>query len=173
MSLYCFTSWVDVYFAKIISVKCRGTFICLSHEASTWQEWLPASLQWRHNGRDGVSNHKPDVVYSTVYWSVYQRKHLSPASLAFVRGIHRWPVNSPHKGPVTRKMVSMLTVYKKNRSNFETIRQLPRIDRFGILRLYHIELSTNVDHAFNLITSKYPTHSNTGKITVAESSCTH
>ena len=26
------------------------------------------------------------------------------ASLAFVRGIHRWPVNSPHKGPVTRKM---------------------------------------------------------------------
>ena len=33
-----------------------------------------------------------------------QRKHQSPASMAFVRGIHRWPVNSPHKGPVTRKM---------------------------------------------------------------------
>ena len=25
-------------------------------------------------------------------------------SLAYVRGIHRWPVDSPHKGPVTRKM---------------------------------------------------------------------
>ena len=25
-------------------------------------------------------------------------------SLAFVRGIHRWPVNSPHKWSVTRKM---------------------------------------------------------------------
>ena len=25
-------------------------------------------------------------------------------SLAFVRGIHRWLVDSPHKGPVTRKM---------------------------------------------------------------------
>ena len=24
--------------------------------------------------------------------------------MAFVRGIHRWPVNSPHKGPVTQKM---------------------------------------------------------------------
>ena len=35
-----------------------------------------------------------------------QRKHKSSASLAFVRGIHRWPVNSPHKGPVTRKMFS-------------------------------------------------------------------
>ena len=33
-----------------------------------------------------------------------QRKHQSSASLAFVWGIHRWPVNFPHKGPVTRKM---------------------------------------------------------------------
>ena len=33
-----------------------------------------------------------------------ERKHRSSASLAFVMGIHRWPVNSPHKGPVTRKM---------------------------------------------------------------------
>ena len=31
-------------------------------------------------------------------------KHQSSASLVFVRGIHRWPVNSPHKAPVTRKM---------------------------------------------------------------------
>ena len=33
-----------------------------------------------------------------------ERKHESSASLAFVRGIHRSPVNSPHEGPVTRKM---------------------------------------------------------------------
>ena len=44
------------------------------------------------------------IVYSTVYSGTDQRKHQSSASLAFVRGIHRWPVNSPHKGPVTRKM---------------------------------------------------------------------
>ena len=43
----------------------------------------------------------PTIVYSTV---ADQRKHQSSASLAFVRGIHRWPVNSPHKWPVTRKM---------------------------------------------------------------------
>ena len=42
--------------------------------------------------------------YSTVYSGADQRKHQSSASLAFVRGIHRWPVNFPHKGPVTRKM---------------------------------------------------------------------
>ena len=44
------------------------------------------------------------VVYSTVYSDTDQRKHQSSASLAFVRGIHRRPVNSPHKWPVTRKM---------------------------------------------------------------------
>ena len=38
------------------------------------------------------------VVYSTVYSDADQRKHQSSASLAFVWG------NSPHKGPVTRKM---------------------------------------------------------------------
>ena len=44
------------------------------------------------------------IVYSTVYSDANQRKHQSSASLAFVRGIYRGPVNSPHKWPVTRKM---------------------------------------------------------------------
>ena len=44
------------------------------------------------------------IVYPMVYSGADQRKHQSSASLAFVRGIHRGPVNSPHKWPVTRKM---------------------------------------------------------------------
>ena len=44
------------------------------------------------------------IVYSTVYSGADQRKHQSSASLAFVWVIHRGPVNSPHKWPVTRKM---------------------------------------------------------------------
>ena len=44
------------------------------------------------------------IVYSIVYSDADQRKHQSSASLAFVWGIHRGPVNSPHKWPVTRKM---------------------------------------------------------------------
>ena len=47
------------------------------------------------------------IVYLTVYTCVVERNHQSSASLAFVRGIHRWPVNSPHQGPVTRKMFSI------------------------------------------------------------------
>ena len=44
------------------------------------------------------------IVYSTDYSDADQRKHQSSASLAFVWGLHRWPVNSPQKGPVTPKM---------------------------------------------------------------------
>ena len=42
---------------------------------------------------------KTDDKLVSIYW-----KPLGSASLAFVREIHRWPVNSPHKVPVTRKM---------------------------------------------------------------------
>ena len=44
------------------------------------------------------------IVYSTVYSGADQRKHQSSVTLSFVRGINRWPVNPPHKGPVTQKM---------------------------------------------------------------------
>ena len=46
------------------------------------------------------------IVYSTVNSGADQRKHQSPA---FVRRIHRWPVNSPDKGPVTQKMFPLMT----------------------------------------------------------------
>ena len=38
------------------------------------------------------------IVYLTICSGADQRKHQSSASLAFVRGIHQWAVNSPHKG---------------------------------------------------------------------------
>ena len=44
------------------------------------------------------------IVYSTVYSGADKKNHRSSASLAFVWGIHRRPVNSPHKWPITRKM---------------------------------------------------------------------
>ena len=44
------------------------------------------------------------MVCSIVCSGAGQRKHQSSAPLAFVRGIHRWPVDSPHKGPVTRNV---------------------------------------------------------------------
>ena len=73
---------------------------------------------WHWGGKSTWNSHYDDVIMSTmasqitnltiVYSSVYsgadQRKHQSSASLAFVRGIHRGPVNSPHKWQVTQRM---------------------------------------------------------------------
>ena len=47
------------------------------------------------------------IVCSNGCSGAYQRKHQSSVPLAFVRGIHRRPVHSPHKGPVTPKNVSI------------------------------------------------------------------
>ena len=69
------------------------------HQSYQW-----VSLQWRYNGYDGVSNHQPYDCLLNLYSGADQRKHQSSVLLAFVRGIHRGPVNSPHKWPVTRKM---------------------------------------------------------------------
>ena len=44
------------------------------------------------------------IVYSIVYSGADKIKLQSSASLAFVWEIHRLPVNSPHKWPVTQKM---------------------------------------------------------------------
>ena len=53
------------------------------------------------------------IVFSTICSGSDQRKQQSLASLDIVRGVHRWQVDfpsqdrwiSPHKGPVTRKML--------------------------------------------------------------------
>ena len=51
------------------------------------------------------------IVCLTVCLSAGQRKRQSSASLAPVRGIHRWPVDSPHEGAVTRKMLDDVIMY--------------------------------------------------------------
>ena len=52
------------------------------------------------------------IVCFTVYSGADEIKHHSSASLAFVRGIHRWPLNSQCKGTVTQKMLPFDNVQK-------------------------------------------------------------
>ena len=62
------------------------------------------------------------IVYSIVYPGADQSKHQSSASLAFVRGIHQGPVNSPHKWPIPWKMFRfhdvIMHVFPGNKSIF-------------------------------------------------------
>ena len=88
------------------------------------------------------------LVYSSVHSGADQRKHQSSASLAFVPGIYRWPVNSPHKRPVTWKMFPFDDVIMKrkdinicfNCENAHRIVMLPRNNAaFNTLRPRHID----------------------------------
>ena len=68
---------------------------------------MRSPLQWRHNMHDGVSNHQPHDCLLNRLFRRRSKKTSQVPSLAFVRGIHRWPVKSLHKGPVTRENVSI------------------------------------------------------------------
>ena len=77
------------------------------------------------------------IVYSTVYSGADQRKHQSSASLAFVRGIHRSPVNSQFA--LKRRAISafMLCIYflmRRNHANFSVMKG-SRTKCYSTLRL--------------------------------------
>ena len=75
------------------------------------------------------------IVCSTVCSGTDQRKHQSSASLAFVRRIHRWPVNSPHKGPVTRKMCPFDDVIMTY--------LIQMVNHYGMQQEYNVFLAAN------------------------------
>ena len=73
-------------------------------EGNSW--WIPLKSSNDHYGDVIMGTIAFQITSLTiVYSNVYSDADQSSASLAFVRGIHRRPVNSPHKCPVTRKMV--------------------------------------------------------------------
>ena len=60
------------------------------------------ALQWRYNERDGVSNHQPLDCLLNRLFGRRPKKTAKIRVTGLWRGIHRWPVNSPHKWPLTR-----------------------------------------------------------------------
>ena len=88
---------------KVTSKPSRALIHWTVRRLTTRSCEITKPLQWRHIEGD-VSNHQSRDCLLNRYLGVDQRKHRCSASLAFMWGIHRWPVNSPHKEPVTRKM---------------------------------------------------------------------
>ena len=79
-----------------------GWWVVVTHHIVRWQEYTHCSDVIMGAMASQITSIA--IVYSTVYSDADQRKHQRAASLASVRGIHRWPVNSPHKWLVTRKI---------------------------------------------------------------------
>ena len=76
-------------------------------------------LQWRHNGCDGVSNHQSHDCLLNRLFRCRSKKTSKLRVTGLCVGIHRWPVNSPHKGPVTRKMFPFDDVIMRLQNNNE------------------------------------------------------
>ena len=100
----------------------------------------------------GVLSVNPTVCSGTDH-----RKHQSSASLAFVRGIHRRPVNSRHKGAVMRKMCPFDDVFMYNPLTniwyWQILSQLikvkPRTSRFcTLLAVYHNDFIDKKSHNY-------------------------
>ena len=107
----------DSNFVKMTTFSFQCTFIIRVWSISVWNSYcvmfrlvFTSERKWISHYDDVIMTMLASqitsltVVYSIVYSGVNQRKHQSSASLAFVREIHRGPVNFPHKWPVTRKM---------------------------------------------------------------------
>ena len=100
---YCFTSPLAVSCGRVatgyvfLTAITRATLLMASCRVTHCNDVIMSAMASQ------ITNHA--IVNSTVYSRTDQGKYQSSASLAFVRGIHRSPVNSPHKWPVTRKMI--------------------------------------------------------------------
>ena len=80
-----------------------------NHQGGLVSEPEDNSLQWRHNEHGSVSNHQPHHCLLNRLFRRSWKKISKFCVLAFVQGIHRRPVNSPHKRPVTRKGFRLMT----------------------------------------------------------------
>ena len=96
---------------------CRLTlshrYVCKSALNILWFHQLPQppseaslgwdnSLHWRHNDHDGVSNHQPNGCLLNRLFRRRSKKTSKLSVTGLCVGNSPGPVNSPHKGPVTR-----------------------------------------------------------------------
>ena len=99
----------DLVFVTEVGVTIRVIETCLTKVDTAPELWCSICYNLHHYTGVTMSATASQItdnatVCSTDCPGAHQRKHQSSAPLAFVRGIHRWPVDSPHKWPVTRKM---------------------------------------------------------------------
>ena len=82
------------------------------------------SLHWRHNDHDGVSNHQP---HGCLLNRLFRRRSKKTSKLRVTGlcvGNSPGPGNSPHKGPVTRKMFPFDDVIMCNKDQSNKIQRL-------------------------------------------------
>ena len=78
--------------------------------------------QWRHNDHDGVKNHQHHGCLCNRLFRHRWKKTSKLRVTGLCVGNSPGPVNSPHKGPVTRKMFSFDDVIMRHHDGYDFIR---------------------------------------------------
>ena len=97
------------YIAQLnIHWELNASNVWISHCQLLWDSGTVSgpvkSVQWRHNDHDGVSNHQPHVCLLNRLFRRRSKKTSKLHVTGLCAGNAPGPVNSLHKGPVTRKM---------------------------------------------------------------------
>ena len=112
--------WINKYHSSSIKETCfieRYQYVIYIHLSANNDRFICNLQRLKSNGyhyNDAIMSAIASqitgltIVYSIIYSDEDLRKHQSSASLAFVPGIHRWSVKSPHKRPVTRKCFHLM-----------------------------------------------------------------
>ena len=100
------------------------------------------TLHWRHNNHNGISNHQPHGCLLNHLFRRRSKKTSKHRITGLCVGNSPGKVNSPHKGPVTRKMFPFDDVIMFYQS------YLAAIMAYGWL--FSLGTGENVDHLWNL-----------------------
>ena len=108
----CLHIWVDVYVFTYCTLCSSINWMCASvhhvYDERIWRSFTADPHSCRYDLWCTLSNHYYDVIMSAMAYQITgvlvacsavcsggdQRKYQSTASLAFVRAIHQWPVDS-------------------------------------------------------------------------------
>ena len=97
------------------------------------------TLQWRHNDHDCVSNHQPRGCLLSRLFRRRSKKTSKLRVTGLCVGNSPGPVNSPHKGPVTRKMFpfdDVIMIYQGEYQWFRNIQLYDSMIQFHIMLGY-------------------------------------
>ena len=101
---FCYCLLLVLKQVLIIPLKTHLRTTWCSDSLTHWGLVRNRSLRWRHNDSDGVSNHQPhDCLLNRLFGRI-SKKTSKLRVTGLCVGNSQGPVNSPHKGPVTRKM---------------------------------------------------------------------
>ena len=97
--------WISVWPCAYLASQSSSfmMFEFCADSSSELDERIEPTLQWRHNDNDGVSNHQPHGCLLNRLFRPRSKKTSKLRVTGLCVGNSPGPVNSLHKGPVTRK----------------------------------------------------------------------